>query len=196
MKLWNCLLKIIQPSIKTFVHIKDAINWTESTGSCLDFVDMAGQLSSTALGSPRSVHTGGRWVQIKRLGYAPPRNWDAWGAGKLSAWLALILWFSSVNKAARLMEHVRFLQDLGAGLLLWLDSCQPVRAQRTSGSSMCCWRLQSRRAERGEGWFFKNNWIALAGINLDSVWGCWVKLCSVIFGALFCLGLCVICSQN
>lgn len=28
-------------------------------GSCLDFVDMAGQLSCAALGSPHSVHTGG-----------------------------------------------------------------------------------------------------------------------------------------
>lgn len=68
--------------------------------------------------------------------------------GGLSAWPALILWFSSVNKAARLMEHVRFLQDLGAGPLLWLDSCQPLRAQRASDSSMCCWRLWNSRAER------------------------------------------------
>lgn len=55
--------------------------------SCTDFVDMTGQnLCSTC-----SVHTGGRWLQIKRLGYAPPRNWDASGARKASAWKALIL---------------------------------------------------------------------------------------------------------
>lgn len=34
------------------------------------------------------------------------------------------------------MEHVRFLQNVGAGLLLWLDSCQLLRAQRACDSSM------------------------------------------------------------
>ncbi len=102
-------------------------------------------------------------VQIKRLSYAPPRNWDASGAGKLSAWLALILWFSSVNKAVHLMEHVRLLQDSGAGPLLWLDSCQPLRAQRACDSSMCCRGLQSRRAVWGKCWFPKQ----LRSFSLD-----------------------------
>lgn len=40
------------------------------------------------------------------------------------------------TKGAHLMEHVRFLQNAGAGLL-WLDSCQPLGAQRACDSCMC-----------------------------------------------------------
>lgn len=90
-------------------------------------VDMAGQWRCTALGSPHSVHTGGRWVQIKPPGYAPPRNWDAWGgAGKLSAWLAWILWFYSSQQSPAFDGTCQ----VSAGLrgrsspVLWLDSCQ------------------------------------------------------------------------
>lgn len=40
-------------------------------------------------------------MQIKRLGYAPLRNWDAWGAGELSAWLGLnIVILSSQQNSA------------------------------------------------------------------------------------------------
>lgn len=40
------------------------------------------------------------------------------------------------TKGAHLMEHVRFLQNAGAGLL-WLDSCQPFGAQRAWDACMC-----------------------------------------------------------
>lgn len=74
------------------------------------------------------------------------RGWERKKKEALCAWAALILFLllSSVNKGAHLMEDVRPLQNVGAGLL-WLDSCQPLRALgalRARDASVCCGSLQ------------------------------------------------------
>lgn len=80
------------------------------------------------------LRSGGRLGADKKRLVTPRRGIGMpQGLGKknLCAWAALILFFllSSVNKGAHLMEDVRPLQNVGAGLL-WLDSCQPLRAFR------------------------------------------------------------------
>lgn len=112
---------------------------------------MAGQLSRSARGLPSQSTQRTEMGADKTVRLRPAEELGCLGAaGTLSVWVALILWFFSVNNTTCLMEHVRLLQDLWAGPVVCLDSCQPLGAQRAPKSSMWCCRLQSKKRNWGE----------------------------------------------
>lgn len=128
-----------------------------------------------------SVHTGGRWLQIKWLGYAPPRNWDASGARKASAWKALILWLCSVNKGSAFDGTCQVSGECGGWSSPLVRQLSAPQSTESLGllHVFKAGELSEVSAE------FQYNTTVWTGIIWDSAFVGWVKV-GFTFKMLFC----------